>query len=87
MWCCDRISGVTDHFAENDAHALTLARSIVANLNWKDTFSSNQTHIIQSTVEEPAFPVEEMGAVIPADTKKPFDIRKVLLLLLLPLLL
>ena len=32
-----RNSGVTDHFAQNDEHALTIARSIVANLNWRNT--------------------------------------------------
>ena len=42
--CCDfphRMSGVTDHLALNDEHALTLARSIVANLNWKQTTDIN----------------------------------------------
>lgn len=36
-----RVSGVTDHYANNDEHALSIARSIVANFNWKQTSNIN----------------------------------------------
>jgi len=70
-----RISGVTDHFAHDDAHAIKIARSIVANLNWKD---SNPEPIGLSTAAPPIFPIEDMTAIIPADSKKAFDIRKII---------
>jgi len=71
-----RISGVTDHFANSDEHALSLARSVVANLNWKTLTTSGTRE--QQSVEEPLFPASEMGAVIPCDTKKSFDVRKII---------
>ncbi|KAJ1380818.1 hypothetical protein B484DRAFT_299926, partial [Ochromonadaceae sp. CCMP2298] len=70
-----RVSGVTDHLAVPPPHALSIARSIVQNLNWQQNSSTPGTS--SSTWDEPLFPLEEMGAVIPADAKKPFDIRKV----------
>jgi 3-methylcrotonyl-CoA carboxylase beta subunit len=68
-----RISGVTDHLAENDTHALEITRSIVCNLDWKDPVNPGTMDY-----EEPLFPIEDIGAVIPADPKKPFDIRKII---------
>lgn len=68
-----RTSGVTDHFATSDEHALHLTRSVVANLNWKAAPLSNI-----STVDEPLFSPSEMGAVTPSDTKKSFDVRKII---------
>jgi len=71
-----KVSGVTDHLAVSDEHALSIARSIVQNLNWQQNSSTPGTS--SSTWDEPLFPLEEMGAVIPADAKKPFDIRKII---------
>jgi 3-methylcrotonyl-CoA carboxylase beta subunit len=74
-----KTSGVTDHYAHNDEHALTIARSIVSNLNRLPA----QQHMIQSAggaragYEEPLYPQEDMSAIIPADSKKGFDVRKV----------
>ncbi len=65
-------SGVADHLAENDEHALQLARNAVANLN---------RHKPQSTaaeVEEPAYPVSELYGLIPTDTRQPYDVREVI---------
>lgn len=72
-----KVSGVTDHYANNDEHALSIARSIVANLNWKQTTKLNLTET-GLAYEEPIFSAEEMNSIIPADSKKPFDIRKVI---------
>ncbi|MCM8595188.1 carboxyl transferase domain-containing protein [Accumulibacter sp.] len=68
-----RISGVADHFAENDAHALAIARRIVGHLNWRKRPPA-------SVVEpkEPLYPVEELYGVIPNDARKPFDVREVI---------
>ena len=69
-----RTSGVTDHYANSDEHALSLARNVVANLNWKTSASSAADEVI----EAPLFSAAEMGAIIPVDTKKSFDVRKII---------
>ncbi|MGB3381820.1 carboxyl transferase domain-containing protein [Rhodanobacter sp. UC4437_H4] len=67
------ISGVADHFAENDAHALSIARDIVAHLNRKKDMP-----LALRTPVEPKYPAEELYGVIPQDTRRPFDIREVI---------
>jgi len=67
------ISGVADHFAENDAHALSIARDIVANLNRK-----KKMPLTLAEPHEPAYPAEELYGLIPEDTRRPFDIREVI---------
>ncbi len=67
------ISGVTDHYAEDDAHALEIARSIVAHLNLK-----KKVQLKMLPVEEPAYPIEEIYGVIPADARRPYDVREVI---------
>ena len=68
-----RISGVVDHLAENDAHALAIARRIIKDLNWKKTPPVTLTEPV-----EPRYPAEELYGVIPTDTKKPFDVREII---------
>lgn len=68
-----RTSGVTDHLANNDHHALEITRRIVANLNY-----SKQPAVAQVPIEEPLFSPEELGGIIPVDSRKPFDVRKVI---------
>ncbi|MBL4784456.1 MAG: methylcrotonoyl-CoA carboxylase [Cohaesibacteraceae bacterium] len=68
-----KISGVADHYAENDTHALEIARSIVRNLN----------HIKSAAVAirrpvEPLLDISELEGVVPADLKKQYDIREVI---------
>jgi 3-methylcrotonyl-CoA carboxylase beta subunit len=67
-----RISGVCDHLAENDHHALAIARDIVGNLNWQKTVTLNL-----ATPEAPLYDPAELLGVIPSDTKKPYDVREV----------
>ena len=67
------ISGVADHLAENDAHALEIARNIVFNLNRKKTIG-----LALQTPQEPLYSSSELYGVIPKDTRKPFDIREVI---------
>ncbi|WII95268.1 methylcrotonoyl-CoA carboxylase [Moraxella haemolytica] len=66
-----RLSGVADHLAENDEHALMIARSIVSNLN-----QPKQT--LKNEFEEPNFSQDELYGIVPADAKTPFDIREVI---------
>ena len=76
-----RTSGVTDHLALDDNDALRIARNIVSNLNWQEGTLTKQAYATaanRTSFLEPAFPVDEMGAIIPADTKKPFDVRKII---------
>ena len=68
-----RVSGVADHFAENDHHALAQVRRIVANLNW-----AKQGRLTMQAPEEPLYSTEELYGVIPADTRKPYDVREVI---------
>ncbi|HXU41949.1 MAG TPA: carboxyl transferase domain-containing protein [Burkholderiales bacterium] len=68
-----RVSGVADHYAQDDRHALSIVRRIVSNLNY-------QKNVLLSVTEprEPAYPAEELYGVIPADARKPYDIREIL---------
>ncbi|WP_396268363.1 carboxyl transferase domain-containing protein [Ideonella sp.] len=68
-----RLSGVADHLADNDLHALALARAAVANLNWQ-----KPQPMALRTPAEPKYPAEELLAVIPTDTRKPFDVREII---------
>ncbi|MCO5786601.1 methylcrotonoyl-CoA carboxylase [Pseudomonas sp. G11-1] len=68
-----RTSGVADHYAENDEHALALARRCVANLNWRK-LGQVQTRPPQP----PRYPTEELYGIIPAQAKQPYDVREVI---------
>ena len=68
-----RLSGVVDHLAQNDLHALSLARTIVSNLNRRKL----QQMALREPVE-PHYPPQELYGVIPVDTRKPFDVREVI---------
>jgi len=68
-----RLSGVADHLAQNDAHALALARRAVANLNRR---KPEQLDLREPV--EPAYPADELYGVIPTDTRKPWDVREVI---------
>ena len=68
-----RLSGVADHLAQNDMHALSIARVIVSNLNRRKPK--------QLALREPVAPkydTQELYGVIPTDTRKPFDVREVI---------
>ncbi|HEX2390147.1 MAG TPA: carboxyl transferase domain-containing protein, partial [Casimicrobiaceae bacterium] len=68
-----RISGVADHLAESDAHALHLARRVVARLNGVKSVALDVR-----PPAEPAYDADELYGVIPSDTRKPYDVREVL---------
>jgi 3-methylcrotonyl-CoA carboxylase beta subunit len=68
-----RISGVADHLADDDPHALSLVRSIVANLN-----APQHQHLHQQTPAEPLYDSTEIYGVVPADARKPYDVREVI---------
>ncbi len=68
-----RLSGVADQLAQNDSHALGLARQAVANLN-----TIKPTQLAMTANVEPLFDPHELYGVIPVDTRKPFDVREVI---------
>ena len=68
-----RKSGVADHLAQDDHHALSLARRIVANLNSKKTVD-----IPLAAPREPALDTAELDGIVPVDLKKQYDVREVI---------
>jgi 3-methylcrotonyl-CoA carboxylase beta subunit len=68
-----RVSGVADHLAENDQHALAIARRIVGNLNRKKVVP-----VEMAEPRAPLFAAEELYGVIPTDTRKPYDVREII---------
>ena len=68
-----RLSGVVDHLANNDMHALAIARASVANLNWR------KQHAMQIIAPRPPLhDPAELHGVIPTDTRKPYDVREII---------
>ena len=68
-----RLSGVADHLAQNDAHALAIARQAVATLNRRKE--------VTQALREPRAPLhdpKELYGVIPVDTRKPYDVREII---------
>ena len=68
-----RTSGVTDHMAADDHHALAIARRAVANLN-----RPKGQALEVATPREPAYDPEEIYGIVPADLRKPYDVREVI---------
>ena len=68
-----RGSGVTDHYALDDAHALAIARRIVRNLN-----RCKPQQLDLKPPREPIYDPQEINAVIPHDVRQPYDIREVI---------
>jgi len=86
-----KTSGVTDHFATDDEHAIAITKRIVANLNYRKQpqgtarYEDIESSIIYDFVvlvtiappKEPAFDPKELYGIIPADMKKAVDVRLV----------
>ena len=68
-----RLSGVADYLAEDDAHALALARRAVGNLNLRAP-----DNVVWQASEPPAHDPEEILGIVPADLRTPYDIREVI---------
>ncbi len=67
------VSGVADHFAEDDAHALAIARDVVRNLN-----RVKRMPLALATPREPLYPASDLYGIVPRDTRMPFDIREII---------
>jgi 3-methylcrotonyl-CoA carboxylase beta subunit len=68
-----RLSGVADHLADNDLHALAIARRSVATLNWR-----KPQQLLLQPPRPPLFDGAELHGVIPTDARKPFDVHEVI---------
>jgi len=68
-----RISGVADHYANNDEHALKIVRRIVANLNYQ-----KKNPLAMREPKEPLLDPLDLYGIVPADPRYPFDVREVI---------
>jgi len=68
-----RVSGVADHYAQDDRHALEMARRIVANFNREKAMP-----LALCDPREPLYDPAELHGIIPTDTRKPYDVREVI---------
>lgn len=68
-----RQSGVSDHYALNDNHALHLARNVVENLN-----RPPKTQLDVKPPEEPLYDLEEIYGILPRDPRQPFEVREII---------
>ena len=71
-----RLSGVADHLAQNDLHALSIARQSIKNLN-KNKLNNDVASVLIASLA-PKYLANELYGVIPTDTKKPFDVREII---------
>jgi 3-methylcrotonyl-CoA carboxylase beta subunit len=68
-----RLSGLADHLAENDAHALALARRAVATLA-----PATRAEVAVRAPVEPRYPAEELYGIVPSDPRKPYEVRELI---------
>ena len=68
-----RVSGVADHLADDDAHALDIARRIIGNLG-----RAKKAELQTRAPAPPRYPAEELRGIVPPDPRKPFDIRQII---------
>ncbi|MFT3953565.1 MAG: carboxyl transferase domain-containing protein [Piscinibacter sp.] len=68
-----RLSGVADHLAQNDTHALAIARASVANLNWRKAHEQRL-----AVPRPPLFSPDELHGIIPTDSRKPYDVHEII---------
>ncbi|MEE4637725.1 MAG: carboxyl transferase domain-containing protein [Wenzhouxiangella sp.] len=68
-----RLSGVADHFADNDLRALAIARELVGHLNRPRSAAP-----LLETIDEPAYPAEDLYGILPTDTRYPFEVREII---------
>jgi 3-methylcrotonyl-CoA carboxylase beta subunit len=74
------VSGVTDHLAISDEHAIVLARRAVAHLNYPSSFAPYRggEGQLPGDVEEPLYDANELHGIVSTDLRRPFDIRDVI---------
>ncbi len=76
-----RTSGVTDHLADDDRHALAIAREIIKHAgtrHWALGSGKGESLVPSAQSLEPLYPTEELYGIIPADPRRPFDVREII---------
>src|SRR3546814_10806570 len=68
-----RLSGVADHLANNDLHALQLARNAIGRLN-----HHKPVQLRRQAYAEPLYDPQELNGIIPNEPRKPYDVREVI---------
>ncbi|MGY6553951.1 MAG: carboxyl transferase domain-containing protein [Wenzhouxiangella sp.] len=68
-----RLSGVADHFAESDTHALAIARELITHLNREKSRTGGP-----SAIPAPLYPAEDLYGILPTDTRYPFEVREII---------
>jgi 3-methylcrotonyl-CoA carboxylase beta subunit len=68
-----RLSGVSDHFAENEEQALEMCRSILRHLNTR-----KPQQVLLAASEDPAYDPDEILGVLPKDSRTPYEVREVI---------
>ena len=71
-----KISGVSDHYAYNELHALEICRNVISNLNHKSYFEENISYLQKS--EEPLYNPEELNGIVSTDFRKSYDVKEVI---------
>ncbi len=69
-----RESGLAEHLAEDDAHAIEMAREVVKSLNWNDRLPQHD----EKSFKEPRYDIDELCGIVPVDYHKPYDCREVI---------
>ena len=73
-----KVSGVTDHLADDDRHALAIAREIVRHSDSRSSLRRQGSSIEPQGAVDPLYPPEELYGIIPVDSRKPFDVREII---------
>lgn len=72
-------SGVVDHLADSDSHALSIARSAVASLSYRPLdYVSTAATPLPGKIDEPIHSVDDLGGIVGTDLKKTFDMREII---------
>jgi len=71
-----KISGVSDHYAYNELHALEICRNVISNLNHKSYFEEIISYLQKS--EEPLYNPEELNGIVSTDFRKSYDVKEVI---------
>lgn len=70
-----RLSGVADHFAQDEEDALYITRNIIENLNFR---ANDREKFITDEIEDPLYSPDQIYGIVPKDTRKPFDVREII---------
>lgn len=74
-----KVSGVTDHYAVDDEHALHLARNVAKNLNISTRYSNTVSKVEEHfDIEEPLYDPKEIYGIVQSDLHKLYDVREII---------